>query len=171
MRTTFSRRSSSSSTSEISPSSYSSTSLPTDAWSVPSHEHSQTKPTSTFDSRIAQLQTTHDAQLNSSHKYAPGFFPWPPCLPRKSSTNSASTPDYFNFGNFSPASDLELWRYMLALQKVYHCYHSARISAAVDALENGVRIEDMEIPSRSCLNLLNQELKTQIDLAEHGFRA
>jgi len=58
---------------------------------------------------------------------------------------------------------------MLALQKVYACYHSARISAAVEELEMGVRIEDIDIPSRSCLNMLNYELRAKIAATQQGF--
>lgn len=52
---------------------------------------------------------------------------------------------------------------MLALQREYHCYNSARLEAAVEALDNGWRIEDVPIPSRFCLDLLNEELKAQIE--------
>ena len=31
------------------------------------------------------------------------------------------------------------------LQREYHCYNSARLEAAVDALEKGVRIEEVPI--------------------------
>lgn len=43
-------------------------------------------------------------------------------------------------------SDAECWERMLTLQKEYHCYQSARLEAAVDALENGWLIE--EVPRR-----------------------
>lgn len=43
-------------------------------------------------------------------------------------------------------SDAECWQRMLALQKEYHCYQSARLEAAVEALENGWLIE--EVPRR-----------------------
>jgi hypothetical protein len=35
------------------------------------------------------------------------------------------------------ASDVERWQRMLVLQREYHCYNSARLEAAVEALENG----------------------------------
>ncbi|KAL8377354.1 hypothetical protein RB595_008166 [Gaeumannomyces hyphopodioides] len=45
---------------------------------------------------------------------------------------------------------LSLWRRMLAVQRVFGCYNSARISAALDdeALQS-------RVPSRACLDLLN----------------
>ncbi|KAM3065890.1 hypothetical protein ACMFMG_009884 [Clarireedia jacksonii] len=59
-------------------------------------------------------------------------------------------------------SDSECWERMLALQKEYHCYQSARLEAAVDALESGWLIEDVPMPSRLCLDLLNDGLKDRI---------
>lgn len=70
---------------------------------------------------------------------------WPSIFSRKSAHPADAVPDYFNLSSFSLSSDTELWRYMLALQKVYRCYHSARISAAVEELEMGVRVDDMDI--------------------------
>lgn len=43
-------------------------------------------------------------------------------------------------------SDLECWERMLALQREYHCYKSARLEAAVEALEQGYGID--EVPMR-----------------------
>jgi hypothetical protein len=43
-------------------------------------------------------------------------------------------------------SDAECWGRMLALQREYHCYKSARLEAAVAALDNGHSIE--EVPMR-----------------------
>lgn len=40
-------------------------------------------------------------------------------------------------------SDAECWVRMLALQREYHCYKSARLEAAVEALESGYSIEDV----------------------------
>jgi len=34
-------------------------------------------------------------------------------------------------------SDEECWRRMLELQREYHCYNSARLEAAVEAMERG----------------------------------
>ena len=45
-------------------------------------------------------------------------------------------------------SDAECWERMLALQREYHCYKSARLEAAVEALERGCSIE--EVPMRGC---------------------
>ncbi|KAH6713597.1 hypothetical protein BKA61DRAFT_674214 [Leptodontidium sp. MPI-SDFR-AT-0119] len=60
-------------------------------------------------------------------------------------------------------SDAECWSRMLALQREYHCYNSARLEAAVEALEKGCKVEDVPMPSRFCLDLLNEELKAQIE--------
>ncbi|ESZ98772.1 hypothetical protein SBOR_0821 [Sclerotinia borealis F-4128] len=62
----------------------------------------------------------------------------------------------------SGESDAECWERMLALQKEYHCYQSARMEAAVEALENGWLIEEVPRPSRLCLDLINDGLKAQI---------
>jgi hypothetical protein len=43
-------------------------------------------------------------------------------------------------------SDAEIWERMLMLQREYHCYKSARLEAAVEALEMGWSIE--EVPMR-----------------------
>lgn len=43
-------------------------------------------------------------------------------------------------------SDAECWERMLALQREYHCYNSARLEAAVEALEQGYAID--EVPMR-----------------------
>lgn len=51
---------------------------------------------------------------------------------------------------------------MLALQREFHCYNSARLEAAVEALEMGWSIEEVPIPSRLCLNLLNEGLRAQM---------
>lgn len=40
-------------------------------------------------------------------------------------------------------SDAECWSRMLALQREYHCYNSARLEAAVEALEKGCKVEDV----------------------------
>jgi hypothetical protein len=74
---------------------------------------------------------------------------------------------------------------MLALQREYHCYKSARLEAAVEALESGYSIEDVPMreyffsgvmhaadkfmtASRLCLDLLNEELKAQIEAHQVG---
>lgn len=65
-------------------------------------------------------------------------------------------------------SDAQCWERMLALQREYHCYKSARLEAAVEALERGCSIEDVPMPSRLCLDLLNEELKAQIEAHQVG---
>lgn len=42
-------------------------------------------------------------------------------------------------------SDVECWLRMLALQREFHCYNSARLEAAVEALERGCSIEEVSI--------------------------
>jgi len=102
------------------------------------------------------------------------------------------------FNSWKGESDAETWERMLALQKEYRCYNSARVEAAVEALERGWKIEDMsvrkfillsflllseggcdvvdltadvdDIASRLCLNLLNEELRAQI-VAEQETRS
>jgi len=59
-------------------------------------------------------------------------------------------------------SDAECWSRMLALQREYHCYNSARLEAAVEALENGLGENAVRIPSRLCLDLLNEQLKERM---------
>ncbi|TGO29328.1 hypothetical protein BPAE_0016g00520 [Botrytis paeoniae] len=63
-------------------------------------------------------------------------------------------------------SDAECWERMLALQKEYHCYQSARLEAAVEALENGWLLEEVPRPSRLCIDLINDGLKAQIQTFE-----
>jgi hypothetical protein len=58
-------------------------------------------------------------------------------------------------------SDAECWSRMLMLQREYHCYNSARLEAAVEALEKGVGFE--EVPIRELL-LVNFSLM----FWEHG---
>ncbi|EKD14036.1 hypothetical protein MBM_07713 [Drepanopeziza brunnea f. sp. 'multigermtubi' MB_m1] len=60
-------------------------------------------------------------------------------------------------------SDAECWEKMVALQREYHCYNSARLEAAVEALERGCMIEEVPMPSRFCLDLLNEGLQAQIE--------
>lgn len=62
--------------------------------------------------------------------------------------------------SFSPAVETaDLWRRMLAVQRIYHCYNSARISAALDN-----EVLQKRIPSRACLDLLNDGIS---QLPEH----
>jgi len=101
-----------------------------------------------------------------------------------SRTNSSRTPpppalngfsDFFHSRVNTPVaipapkeSDAECWERMLALQREYHCYNSARLEAAVEALEQGYAIEEVPMPSRLCLDLLNEELKAQIEAHHEG---
>ncbi|KAK2629861.1 hypothetical protein QTJ16_000681 [Diplocarpon rosae] len=83
-----------------------------------------------------------------------------------SSTDSIADSNLHSQAMFVPRreeSDAECWEKMLALQREYHCYNSARMEAAVEALENGWKIEEVAMPSRFCLDLLNEELKAQIE--------
>jgi hypothetical protein len=57
-------------------------------------------------------------------------------------------------------SDSECWERMLALQKEYHCYHSARLEAAVDALESGWLIED--VPMRKISSFKKKKKKLAV---------
>ncbi len=69
------------------------------------------------------------------------------------------------------------------LQREYHCYNSARLEAAVEALERGLGIEEVPIrksysdsfrgwdadylvASRLCLDLLNEELEQRLEANE-----
>ncbi|KAI0121309.1 hypothetical protein BJ170DRAFT_141384 [Xylariales sp. AK1849] len=58
-----------------------------------------------------------------------------------------------------------LWRRMLALQQIYGCYKSARMSAA---LESG-DISSL-LPSKACLDLLNDGMEALPDEAEEALR-
>ncbi|RDW64898.1 hypothetical protein BP6252_10549 [Coleophoma cylindrospora] len=74
----------------------------------------------------------------------------------------------------SAESDSDRWVRMLALQKQYHCYNSARLEAAVEALERGWGLSDIPMPSRYCLDLMNEELQAQMENSsfelDHGRR-
>ncbi|KAH6673107.1 hypothetical protein B0J14DRAFT_563592 [Halenospora varia] len=66
-------------------------------------------------------------------------------------------------------TDAQCWERMLSLQQQYHCYNSARLEAAVEALERGVRLEEVPIPSRLCLDLLNESLRDWVIAMRGGF--
>lgn len=51
---------------------------------------------------------------------------------------------------------------MLKLQREYHCYNSARLEAAVEALEKGWGLGAVQMPSRLCLDLLNEQLRERM---------
>jgi len=56
---------------------------------------------------------------------------------------------------------------MLILQREYHCYNSARVDAGVDAMLNG-KLTSLPMPSRLCLDLLNEGLNDQIRAWQEG---
>lgn len=66
-------------------------------------------------------------------------------------------------------TDAQCWERMLSLQQQYHCYNSARLEAAIEALERGVRLEEVPIPSRLCLDLLNESLRDWVIAMRGGF--
>lgn len=59
-------------------------------------------------------------------------------------------------------SDKECWSRMLKLQREFHCYNSARLEAAVEALEMGWGEDAVQRPSRLCLDLLNEQLRERM---------
>jgi len=89
---------------------------------------------SSYDSTIHHRRTMSRSQSNSST-------PPPPTL--------SGFSDFF-YSRAAPVlvresreSDEECWERMLLLQREYHCYKSARLEAAVDAMERGAGIEDV----------------------------
>lgn len=54
-----------------------------------------------------------------------------------------------------------LWRRMLALQQIYGCYNSARMSAALSSGD-----ASLLLPSKACLDLLNENMTLLPDDAE-----
>lgn len=67
---------------------------------------------------------------------------------RKASTCTEAAVDYFDPTDGEHLSDAQLWRRMLAIQQEFHCYNSARMSAALLGLEMGVDVEQF---ARECL--------------------
>ncbi|KAI1104809.1 hypothetical protein F4804DRAFT_331924 [Jackrogersella minutella] len=57
-----------------------------------------------------------------------------------------------------------LWKRMLALQRTYGCYNSARMSAALSSGN-----VSLLLPSKACLNLLNETMAFLPDEAEDMF--
>ncbi|TLS23315.1 uncharacterized protein PpBr36_06553 [Pyricularia pennisetigena] len=89
---------------------------------------------------------------------------------RSSSTTTATSSS--SSSSLCPAVDsADLWRRMLAVQRIYHCYNSARISAALDN-----EVLQKRVPSRACLDLLNDgishlpedEKQQVVYFIEHG---
>ncbi|RYP15856.1 hypothetical protein DL765_005470 [Monosporascus sp. GIB2] len=56
-----------------------------------------------------------------------------------------------------------LWKRMLALQQVYGCYNSARMSAALSSGDF-----NLLLPSKACLDLLNEHMTLLPDEAERA---
>lgn len=54
-----------------------------------------------------------------------------------------------------------LWRKMLALQQIYGCYNSARMSAALESDD-----ASLLLPSKACLDLLNENMNLLPDEVE-----
>ncbi|CAK7234647.1 hypothetical protein SCUCBS95973_009006 [Sporothrix curviconia] len=55
----------------------------------------------------------------------------------------------------NPFENARLWHRMLALQRRYHCYNSARMSAALE----DAQVEAV-VPPRACMDLLNDSMAT-----------
>jgi len=60
-------------------------------------------------------------------------------------------------------SNAKCWERMLALQKEYHCYHSARLDAAAEVVENGVPVEC--VPVRKFEPLFTETRQEQLSIA------
>jgi len=91
---------------------------------------------SSYDSTIHHRRTMSRSQSSSPT-------PPPPSL--------TGFPDFF-YSRAAPVlvresreSDAECWERMLMLQREYRCYRSARLEAAVEAMERGAGIEDVPI--------------------------
>ncbi|KAL2069826.1 hypothetical protein VTL71DRAFT_14505 [Oculimacula yallundae] len=132
-------------------------------------------PPPTIHNRRTLSSRTNSNNSNSSRQSPPPpslaglHFPISPFASLKTATvnpvsHSESETAAPSFGLQKGESDAECWSRMLALQREYHCYNSARLEAAVEALEKGCRIEDVPMPSRFCLDLLNEELEAQIKM-------
>ncbi|KAJ4413822.1 hypothetical protein N0V82_008316 [Gnomoniopsis sp. IMI 355080] len=62
--------------------------------------------------------------------------------------------------------DWHLWQRMLEIQRTFHCYNSARMSAALLELEMGVDAGHLA-PSRSCLDLMNESVSAISEEERH----
>lgn len=135
-------------TPKTSPASTSRASLPR----PPTLPHSRTHLIFTMHHLTLSLSLPHlPRQLSSSRSTSPSS----PPDSRKSSTSRPST-------NREVETDVARWTHMLSLQRQYRCYNSARMAAAVEALERGWRVEDLGVPSRFCLDLLNDGLDQRV---------
>jgi len=63
-------------------------------------------------------------------------------------------------------TDAQCWQRMLRLQREYHCYNSARLEAAVEAEERGEGF--VNVPSRLCLDLLDDSLRSWMEAYREG---
>lgn len=68
---------------------------------------------------------------------------------RKASTVGAPSSFHFDPTEGEELSDAQLWRRMLAIQQEFHCYNSARLSAALLGLEMGVDVG--QLARKSCI--------------------
>ena len=85
----------------------------------------------------------------------------------QSESSTGTDSDLFN--PMMEETDAQCWQRMLRLQREYHCYNSARLSAAVEAEERGEL--EVAIPSRLCLDLLNESLRDWIEAQREGYFA
>jgi len=122
---------------------------------------------SSYDSQASSHSQTIHSRRTKSRTNSGSRTPPPPAL--------VGFSDFFHSRVSTPISipapkesDAECWERMLALQREYHCYNSARLEAAVEALEQGYATEELPMPSRLCLDLLNEELKAQIEAHRGG---
>jgi hypothetical protein len=100
---------------------------------------------SSYDSQTSSRSQTIHSRRTKSRTNSNSRTPPPPAL--------SGFSDFFHSRVSTPISitapresDAECWERMLGLQKEYHCYKSARLEAAVEALEQGCAIE--EVPMR-----------------------
>lgn len=93
------------------------------------HKH-QTKMPSLL--RFRSSSPRRSRSRSNSHCYTTPSTPSPEIFPQKLPVSEKE-------------SDAECWERMLALQREYHCYNSARLEAAVEALENGVALEKVAV--------------------------
>ncbi|CAG8982133.1 hypothetical protein HYALB_00003225 [Hymenoscyphus albidus] len=111
-----------------------------------------------------KLLTRRSSSKSSIHKSSISASPSPvrPSTPKLSAAHIEM---------FSPAeTDAQCWERMVALQREYRCYNSARLEAAVEARDSGREVEVL-VPSRLCLDLMNESLKAWIDAHREGLVA
>ncbi|KAF3765782.1 hypothetical protein M406DRAFT_356051 [Cryphonectria parasitica EP155] len=81
---------------------------------------------------------------------------------RKTSTTTTTQAWHFDPTAGEAMTDSQLWLRMLEIQRTFHCYNSARMSAALLELEMGVDAGHLA-PSRSCLDLMNESISDLTD--------